>query len=64
MKVSFSKYNNGQRVFLNNEDGGFCIGVVTVVDNKKVKRQNKHAILVKDRFGNVGYVKTKYLSEI
>lgn len=59
-----SRFEIGQRVYVTHPDGGIDIGVVTVVDNTKVPRNGKPAILVRDDNNKKGYVKTKYISEI
>ncbi len=63
-KDKFSKYSIGEKVLVTNEDNGIFIGKVTIVDNKKIKREGKYTNEVVTSTGKHGHVKTKYLAKI
>lgn len=57
----YSRYKIGQKVIISKEDNGISIGVATILDNLKIKRNGKYTNKVQDSYGKIGYVKLKYI---
>lgn len=59
----YSHYEIDQKVIITHEDNGIPVGVATILDNLKVKRNGKYANKVVDSYGKIGYVKLKYIED-